>query len=76
MSFPKISRYSFYGGQKYKYFEGRSFYLGIFLLLELKFNITMNILDKKALTFLENYLNNAAPTGYESGGTENMDGIS
>jgi putative aminopeptidase FrvX len=28
----------------------------------------MSILDKKALTFLENYLNNAAPTGYESGG--------
>jgi putative aminopeptidase FrvX len=28
----------------------------------------MNILDKKALTFLENYLNNAAPTGHESGG--------
>jgi len=28
----------------------------------------MNILDKKALTFLENYLNNAAPTGYESKG--------
>ncbi len=28
----------------------------------------MNILDKKALTFLENYLNNAAPTGYESNG--------
>ena len=28
----------------------------------------MSILDKKAITFLENYLNNAAPTGYESGG--------
>tara|TARA_B110000046_G_scaffold24869_1_gene24043 strand:+ start:1024 stop:2103 length:1080 start_codon:yes stop_codon:yes gene_type:complete len=28
----------------------------------------MTILDKKALTFLENYLNNAAPTGHESGG--------
>ena len=28
----------------------------------------MSILDKKALTFLENYLNNAAPTGYESSG--------
>ena len=28
----------------------------------------MSILDKKALTFLEDYLNNAAPTGYESGG--------
>jgi len=28
----------------------------------------MSILDKKALTFLENYLNNAAPTGYESNG--------
>ena len=28
----------------------------------------MSILDKKALKFLENYLNNAAPTGYESGG--------
>jgi len=28
----------------------------------------MSILDKKALTFLENYLNNAAPTGYESKG--------
>ena len=28
----------------------------------------MSILDKKAMTFLENYLNNAAPTGYESGG--------
>jgi putative aminopeptidase FrvX len=28
----------------------------------------MSILDKKAITFLENYLNNAEPTGYESGG--------
>ena len=28
----------------------------------------MSILDKKALKFLENYLNNASPTGYESGG--------
>ena len=28
----------------------------------------MNILDKKSITFLENYLNNAAPTGYESSG--------
>lgn len=28
----------------------------------------MNIIDKKALTFLEQYLNNAAPTGYESNG--------
>ncbi len=28
----------------------------------------MNILDKKSITFLENYLNNAAPTGYESNG--------
>ena len=28
----------------------------------------MSILDKKALTFLEDYLNNAAQTGYESGG--------
>src|SRR5210317_1239482 len=28
----------------------------------------MSILDKKAITFLENYLNNAAPTGYESSG--------
>jgi putative aminopeptidase FrvX len=28
----------------------------------------MSILDKKALTFLENYLNNAAPTGHESRG--------
>src|SRR5210317_1613323 len=28
----------------------------------------MSILDKKAITFLENYLNNASPTGYESGG--------
>ena len=28
----------------------------------------MSILDKKALTFLENYLNNASPTGYESEG--------
>ncbi|MFQ3350732.1 MAG: putative aminopeptidase FrvX [Candidatus Arcticimaribacter sp.] len=28
----------------------------------------MSILDKKALKFLENYLNNAAPTGYESEG--------
>lgn len=28
----------------------------------------MSILDKKAMTFLENYLNNAAPTGYESSG--------
>jgi putative aminopeptidase FrvX len=28
----------------------------------------MSILDKKAMTFLENYLNNAAPTGYESVG--------
>ena len=24
-----------------------------------------NILDKKSLEFLENYLNNASPTGYE-----------
>ena len=28
----------------------------------------MSILDKKAITFLENYLNNASPTGYESEG--------
>ena len=28
----------------------------------------MNILDKKSIKFLENYLNNAAPTGYESSG--------
>ena len=28
----------------------------------------MNILDKKSITFLENYLNNAASTGYESSG--------
>ena len=28
----------------------------------------MSILDKKAITFLERYLNNASPTGYESGG--------
>lgn len=28
----------------------------------------MSILDKKALTFLENYLNNASPTGYECEG--------
>ena len=28
----------------------------------------MKIIDKKALTFLEAYLNNAAPTGYESNG--------
>jgi len=44
--------------------------LGIFLLLIfLNFNyIIMSILDKKALKFLEDYLNNAAPTGYESGG--------
>ena len=44
--------------------------MGIFLLLIfLNFNyIIMSILDKKALKFLEDYLNNAAPTGYESGG--------
>ncbi len=28
----------------------------------------MSILDKKAIIFLENYLNNASPTGYESEG--------
>ena len=28
----------------------------------------MGILDKKAITFLEKYLNNASPTGYESSG--------
>ena len=28
----------------------------------------MSIFDKKSITFLENYLNNAAPTGYESSG--------
>jgi len=28
----------------------------------------MRIIDKKALTFFEQYLNNAAPTGYESNG--------
>ena len=28
----------------------------------------MKIIDKKALAFLEAYLNNAAPTGYESNG--------
>ena len=28
----------------------------------------MDILDKKAITFLERYLNNASPTGYESSG--------
>ena len=38
--------------------------LGLFLLLAfLKFNLLfMSILDKKAITFLENYLNNASPT--------------
>ena len=44
--------------------------MGIFLLLvflNFKF-IIMSILDKKSLIFLKNYLNNAAPTGYESGG--------
>ena len=44
--------------------------MGIFLLLvflNFKF-IIMSILDKKSLIFLENYLNNAAPTGYESEG--------
>ncbi|MGA0384690.1 MAG: M42 family peptidase, partial [Flavobacteriaceae bacterium] len=29
---------------------------------------TAEILDKKALTFLEKYLNNASPTGYEAQG--------
>ena len=28
----------------------------------------MSILDKKAIIFLENYLNNPSPTGYESEG--------
>ena len=28
----------------------------------------MSVLDKKAIGFLEKYLNNASPTGYESGG--------
>jgi hypothetical protein len=36
----------------------------------------MNILDKKSITFLENYLNNAAPTGYESSGQKNLDELS
>ena len=27
-----------------------------------------SLLNKKSMTFLENYLNNAAPTGYEWGG--------
>ncbi len=27
-----------------------------------------NVLDKKSIEFLENYLNNAAPTGYEAEG--------
>ena len=43
----------------------RIFLLLVFLNFKL---IIMSILDKKALKFLENYLNNAAPTGYESGG--------
>ena len=29
---------------------------------------TKSILNKSSLEFLENYLNNASPTGYESGG--------
>ena len=28
----------------------------------------MSLLDKKAIGFLEHYLNNASPTGYESAG--------
>ena len=45
--------------------------LGLFFSIILTFGLlkifnktTMSILDKKALTFLENYLNNAAPTGH------------
>ena len=32
-----------------------------------------SILNKKSISFLEDYLNNAAPTGYEW--TKNMDGL-
>ena len=34
-----------------------------------------SILNKKSISFLEKYLNNAAPTGYEWEGTKNMDGL-
>lgn len=46
------------------------FFFGIIITFEFqKFQpSTMRILDKKALGFLEEYLNNASPTGYESGG--------
>jgi hypothetical protein len=33
-----------------------------------KIMATKSILTKSSLTFLENYLNNASPTGYESSG--------
>jgi hypothetical protein len=32
-----------------------------------------SILNEKSLDFLEKYLNNAAPTGYEWEGQKNMD---
>jgi len=34
------------------------------------------ILNKKSISFLEKYLNNASPTGYESEGQKNLDGLS
>ena len=34
-----------------------------------------NILNKKSIKFLENYLNNAAPTGYEWEGQKDLDEI-
>ena len=33
------------------------------------------VLNKKSISFLEKYLNNASPTGYESEGQKDMDGL-
>ena len=33
------------------------------------------IINEKSLEFLERYLNNASPTGYELAGQKNLDGL-
>ena len=35
----------------------------------------MQVLNDESIQFLEKYLNNASPTGYEAEGQKNMDGL-
>jgi putative aminopeptidase FrvX len=44
------------------------FNIVIFVAIKLKFMAKKKIINKKSLAFLEKYLNNAAPTGYEWNG--------